>query len=147
MKPIALALAVILPLSGCAGLWSKTTALIVPRGENSRIARLTTGGQNVAALDRTTAAQRSAARAGGNAAGQVLGIVSVALGEPALQGLWMKSGLVSAPRYGRVMLANGAGVDVTLLPATGAATLSLAAYRALGLGLTDLPLVQVSAQP
>jgi hypothetical protein len=148
MKTWPLSLILILTLPACAGLWQKTTALIVLRGENSRIAQLRSGGQDVAALDSTTAAQRAAATAGASAGqGQVLGVVAVALGSPAQQGLWLKSGLVAAPRAGRVMLQNGAGVDVTLLPGTGGATLSLAAYRALGLGLTDLPLVQVQALP
>jgi hypothetical protein len=149
MKTWPLSLILILTLPACAGLWQKTTALIVLRGENSRIAQLRSGGQDVAALDSTTAAQRAAATAGATAGqgGQVLGVVPVALGSPAQQGLWLKSGLVAAPRAGRVMLQNGAGVDVTLLPGTGGATLSLAAYRALGLGLTDLPLVQVQALP
>jgi hypothetical protein len=146
MKSIALALCLMLPLSACAGAWSKTKSWLNPRPEQSRLQALTTGGQNAAALDAVSDAQKEAAVAAPNA-GQVLGIVSVALGSPAQQGLWLKSNLVAAPTQGRAVLANGAGVNVDLLPSAGGATLSFSAYRALGLGLTDLPQVQVLALP
>lgn len=81
------------------------------------------------------------------AGGQLLGVVDVALGSPAEQGLWLKSALVTAPVLGRAVLPSGQGVNVTLLPSTGGATLSLSAYRALGLNLTDLPRLQVLALP
>ncbi len=118
----------------------------MPRPEDSSLRALTTGGQNAAALDTDSAAQKAAAVAAPNA-GQVLGTVTVALGSPAQQGLWLKSNLVAAPTQGRAVLANGAGVNVDLLPTDGGATLSFSAYRALGLGLTDLPQVQVLALP
>lgn len=146
MKSIALTLCLILPLSACAGTWNKTKSIFMPRPEDSSLRALTTGGQSAAALDAVTEAQKAAAVAAPNA-GQVLGIVSVALGSPAEQGLWLKSNLVAAPSKGRALLPNGAGVNVDLLPAAGGATLSLSAYRALGLGLTDLPQVQVLSLP
>jgi hypothetical protein len=146
MKSIALVLALILPLSACAGALSKTKSWLMPRPEDSSLRALTTGGQNAAALDTDSAAQKAAAVAAPNA-GQVLGTVTVALGSPAQQGLWLKSNLVAAPTQGRAVLANGAGVNVDLLPTDGGATLSFSAYRALGLGLTDLPQVQVLALP
>ena len=120
----------------------------MPRPEDSSLRALTTGGQSVAALDTVTEAQKAAAVAAPDS-GQVLGIVTVALGSPAQQGLWLKSNLVAAPSKGRAVLANGSGVNVDLLPAGagGGATLSFSAYRALGLGLTDLPQVQVLALP
>jgi hypothetical protein len=146
MKPIVLALCLILPLSACAGAWNKTKSWFMPRPADSSLRALTTGGQSAAALDAVSEAQKAAAVATPNT-GQVLGIVSVALGSPAQQGLWLSSNLVSAPSKGRAVLANGAGVNVDLLPSAGAATLSFSAYRALGLSLTDLPQVQVLALP
>jgi hypothetical protein len=53
--------------------------------------------------------------------------------------------LVTAPGKGKVVTAAGASVAVDLLPGSGGAMLSLAAYRALGLALTDLPEVTVYA--
>ena len=103
-------------------------------------------GQTAAALDGSTAAQKAAAVAAPDAAGRVLGTVVVALGSPAEQGFWLKTALVVSPAKGRVVTADGAAVAVDLLPGTGAALLSLAAFRALGLALTDLPEVTVLAE-
>jgi hypothetical protein len=75
-----------------------------------------------------------------------LGLVTVALGPPAEQGFWLKSALVAEAGKGWVVTATGAMVAVDLLPAEGAAQLSLAAFRALDLALTDLPEVLVYAQ-
>ncbi|MFN6980280.1 MAG: hypothetical protein ACK4OP_19265, partial [Gemmobacter sp.] len=98
--------------------------------------------RSAAALDRTTSAERAAAVAA-PASGTDLGTVTVALGNPAEPGFWLRSALVTAPRDGAVRLASGASVQVELRPGSGAAQLSLAAYRALGLALTDLPRVTV----
>lgn len=136
----------IVPLSGCAGTWQKTKTLFTPRPTQSKLQALAVGGQNAAMLDAVSDAQKAAAVAAPNA-GQVLGTVAVGLGSPAETGLWLKSNLVSAPAKGRAVLANGKGVNVDLLPSAGGATLSLSAYRALGLGLTDLPQVQVLILP
>lgn len=96
-----------------------------------------------AVLDTTTPAEKAAALAA-PATGAELGRVVVSLGNPAEPGFWLRSALVSAPRPGTVRLASGATAQVDLLPlAGGGAQLSLAAYRALGLGLTDLPQVTV----
>ena len=104
------------------------------------------GAQSAAALDQTTAAEKAVATAApAQGAERGLGAVIVALGSPAEQGFWLQSSLVSAPGTGRVVTDAGKSVAVDLRPATGAALLSLAAYRALGLGLTDLPEVQVYA--
>lgn len=103
-------------------------------------------GQTAASLDGSTAAQKAAAVAAPDAAGRVLGTVVVALGSPAEEGFWLKTALVVSPAKGRVLTADGASVAVDLLPGTGAALLSLAAFRALGLALTDLPEVTVLAE-
>ena len=96
-----------------------------------------------AAFDTTTAAEKAAALSS-PAGGAELGRVVVSLGNPAEPGFWLRSALVNAPRPGTVRLASGATAQVDLLPlAGGGAQLSLAAYRALGLGLTDLPQVTV----
>ena len=101
------------------------------------------GARTAAALDTTTAAEKAAARAA-PAEGAVLGKVVVSLGNPVEQGFWLRSALVQGPRPGVVRLASGATVQVDLLPlAGGGPQMSLAAYRALGLGLTDLPEVTV----
>lgn len=103
-------------------------------------------GQTAAALDTTTAAQKEAALAAPAAASETeLGKVAVSLGSPAEPGIWLRSALVTAPGKGRVVTASGASVAVDLLPGTGSAQLSLAAFRALGLSLTDLPEVTVFA--
>jgi hypothetical protein len=114
---------------------------------------LGTGGQSAAVFDSASAAQREAAIAqpspalGADVAGRPLGAVTVALGSPAETGFWLKSSLVSAPTKGRAVLASGAGINVDLLPSAVPAQMSLSAYRALGLGLTDLPQVQIVALP
>jgi len=102
-------------------------------------------GQSAAALDTSTPAEKAAALAPAAAAERSLGQVVVGLGSPAEQGFWLKSTRVTAAAKGRVVTGGGASVNVDLLPGTGAALLSLAAFRALGLGLTDLPAVTVYA--
>lgn len=101
--------------------------------------------QSAAALDQSTAEEKAAASAPVAGAERDLGSVVVALGSPAEQGFWLRSGLVTAPAKGRVVTAGGTSVNVDLQPGTGAALLSLAAFRALGLGLTDLPEVTIYA--
>jgi len=104
------------------------------------------GAQTAETLDATTEAERAAAIAAPVLGARALGRTSVALGSPAEQGFWLKSALVLAPGKGKVVTASGASVAVDLLPGSGGAMLSLAAYRALGLALTDLPEVTVFAQ-
>jgi len=103
------------------------------------------GAKTAAALDTTTEAERSAALAAPVAGARSLGTTTVALGSPAEAGFWLRSSLVSAPGKGKVVTAGGASVAVDLRPGSGGALLSLAAYRALGLALTDLPQVTVFA--
>ncbi len=103
-------------------------------------------GVSASVLDQTTDAEKAAAVGGAGAAGErQLGRVVVALGSPAEQGFWLKSALIVTPAKGRVVTEGGASVAVELRPGSGAALLSLAAFRALGLGLTDLPEVTVFA--
>ncbi|OYU18549.1 MAG: hypothetical protein CFE34_10015 [Rhodobacteraceae bacterium PARR1] len=106
----------------------------------------TAGGQSAAALDTTTEAERAAAVATGPAKGAVLGKVRVSLGNPADAGFWLQGGIVTTPGKGRVTAASGQSVAVELRPGVGAAQLSLPAFRALGLNLTDLPEVTVGSE-
>lgn len=100
-------------------------------------------------FDTTTAAQRDAAAAAPPVAAETaLGTVIATLGDPADPGFWIKTGLVSAPRAGRLQdPATGASVQVELRPLDGAADTdgqtSLAALRTLGVPLTGLPELQV----
>ena len=146
MQRALILLSVALGLSGCA-LVKKPVAAPEPAAV-APLARPVMGSAvSAAALDQTTAAERAAAVAAKPAAGaRALGTAVVALGSPAEQGLWVKSALVVTPGQGRVVTESGASVAVDLLPGTGAASLSLAAFRALGLGLTDLPEVTIYAE-
>lgn len=99
--------------------------------------------QSAEAMDRTSAADKAAALAAGDAGGASLGSVVVSLGDPTAQGFWLRSALVTAPAKGRVVTDEGASIAVDLLPGSGAAQLSLPAFRALGLPLTGLPEVTV----
>ena len=105
------------------------------------------GAQSAAALDTTTEAQKAAALAAPEpAAAAALGVVAVALGNVTEPGLWLRAPLVKTAGKGHVKLSGGPSIEVDLLPGEGGAQLSLAAYRALGLGLTDLPEVTVFAK-
>lgn len=164
MRYAGLALVLLLPaLAGCDLLRRDPTAATLsdtaapppdmtrpaPRPEAGAPAtRITPAGARSAdAFDRSTEAERAAARAT-PAEGRELGKVVVSLGSPAEQGFWLRSALVAAPGPGVVRLAADRSVNVDLrpVPVGGAAQLSLAAYRALGLGLTDLPEVTVLAR-
>ncbi|MES2433852.1 MAG: hypothetical protein V4586_08525 [Pseudomonadota bacterium] len=146
MQKALILMSVALELSGC-GLMKQTPA-VVPEAAAVPMARPVIGaGASAAALDQTTAAERAAAVAAKPVGGErALGTAVVALGSPAEQGLWVKSPLVVAMGKGRVVTESGASVAVDLLPGSGAASLSLAAFRALGLGLTDLPEVTIYAE-
>jgi len=70
----------------------------------------------------------------------------VSLGDPARQGSWLETPLVTSEQAGQVRWADK-GVNVTLIPVEGEPTagsrMSLEAMQALGLPLTDLTEVQV----
>lgn len=103
-------------------------------------------GAPAAALDQTSDAEKTAAlNAPATGGERELGKVTVTLGSPAEPGIWLRSALVSTAGKGRVVTSGGQSVAVDLLPGTGGAQLSLAAYLALGLSLTALPEVTVYA--
>lgn len=96
------------------------------------------------ALDTTTAEEKAAALAAPAKGGErALGKVVVALGPPAEQGIWLSTSLVDKPVRGRIETAGGKSLALELRPGTGGALLSLAAYQALGLSLTELPEISV----
>ena len=104
----------------------------------------TTRAASAEALDKTTAAEKAAALAAPAKGGErELGRVVVALGSPAEQGIWLSSALVKEKAQGRIMTAAGKSLALELRPGTGGALLSLAAFQALGLSLTELPQVTV----
>jgi hypothetical protein len=146
---ISLALALALMLSGCSGVPSEepetTTGPIVAPVEPAETLPPLGAGQDAAALDQTTEAEKAAADAP-MANGRPLGLVTVALGSPVEQGFWLRTVLVTEPGKGWVVTSTGDMVAVDLLPTEGVALLSLAAFRALGLALTDLPEVLVYAK-
>ena len=106
------------------------------------------GATTAAAFDTTSAADKAAALAPPPAPSgeRSLGKTAVALGNPAEPGFWLRSALVTAPAKGRVEVAGGAMIAVDLIPGTGAAQLSLPAFRALNLPLTALPEVTIYAR-
>jgi hypothetical protein len=104
-----------------------------------------------AALDTVTDDQKTAARAAAAAApaGGVLGRETVALGDPADPGLWVKTGLVAEAGTGTVRSSGGEAIAVALRPldTDGGAQISLSALQALGLPLTGLHPVTVARPP
>jgi hypothetical protein len=145
-----------LVLSGCALFQKEGAASITGPSEAQPAtemvpAKATTalGARAVSAesLDTTTSAEKAAALAS-PAAGldRQLGRVVVALGPPAEQGIWLSTALVTAVAQGRIETAAGKSLTLELRPGTGGALLSLAAFQALGLSLTELPEVTVFGQ-
>jgi hypothetical protein len=152
MRIIVLVSIALLPLSGCA-MFDRLSAPavaapppVVEAAPLTAIVPLGTGAQTAETLDQTTPEEVAAATAPVAGGERELGKAVVALGSPAEQGFWIKTPLAVVAGKGRVVTADGKTVNVDLQPGTGGALLSLAAFRALGLGLTDLPEVTVFAQ-
>ena len=155
MKHLVLLFAVALALSGCAlfqkdgGGPQSITGPAEPGPATEfapAVATTTLGARAVSAeaLDKSSAEEKAAALAAPAKGGErELGKVVVALGPPAEQGIWLSSALVKETAQGRIMTAAGKSLAVELRPGTGGALLSLAAFQALGLSLTELPQVTV----
>ena len=118
--------------------------------EASGARRPPAGARTAEAFDTTTQDERIAAvqEAKSQAQATRLGVTIASLGAPSEAGIWLKTPLVDAPAKGRVDdPASGASVAVDLVPLDaprGAGSqLSLAAMRLLGVGLTELPEVEV----
>lgn len=124
-----------------------TDILVRPR---VRPDQLTAALPEDAALEDDGTSVASAPERPANANGS-LGTTVASLGNPAEQGLWIKTPLVTAQGPGRVVYAKtGKSVSVTLIPLDGAATagsqLSLNAMQSLGAPLSDLPTVEVFSE-
>ena len=136
-----------LPVAGCGLLRPKAVEppvqIMAPLDATVALAPLAGQGQTAATLDESSRAEKVAALSNASGSERILGTTSVALGSPAEQGFWLKTSLVVVAGKGRVVLANGKSIAVDLLPVQGGSLLSLSAYRALGIGLTDLPEVTV----
>lgn len=154
MRQLAIIPLLALTLSGCAlfqkeGTRTGVTGPAAPQPATEFAPATGTtalGGRAVSAevLDKTTAAEKAAALAAPAKGGErELGKVVVALGSPAEQGIWLSSALVKDKAQGRIMTAAGKSLALELRPGTGGALLSLAAFQALGLSLTELPEVTV----
>ena len=154
MKHLVLITVFALALSGCAlfqksGGPSGVTGPAEPQPATEfapAVATTALGARAVSAeaLDKTSAAEKAAALAAPAKGGErELGKVVVALGSPAEQGIWLSSALVKEKAEGRIVTAAGKSLAVELRPGTGGALLSLAAFQALGLSLTELPEVTV----
>ena len=136
----------LLPLAGCAALQGGKTAPAADPGMATEFAPAVEtqsleamgAGQSVAALDRTSEAEKQTALAAAPGGGE-LGRQIVALGSPADTGLWVQTSLVKSVTRGSVRAPNGQVLAVGLRPGSGAALMSLSAYQALGIGLTELP--------
>ncbi len=76
------------------------------------------------------------------------GTTVASLGNPGEAGIWIKTPLVSKRQKGKITAANGKEVVADLIPIDGPSTagsrMSLQAFQALGLSLTDLPEVALS---
>ena len=93
MAPFS-AIALLIVLAGCSVLQPKAASqpAIAPVAE-----------QTPEALDQSTAAEKAAALAVPQAAGErELGVVVVALGSPVEQGFWIRSSLIATEAKGRV---------------------------------------------
>ena len=139
---------VILSLSGCAVMEQierPGSSDAVPNAETGTIAPPATA-RTVEDFDTTTAEERTAA-ATVSSGGRRLGETIASLGDATLPGFWVMTDLVEAETPGRVTnLANGASVEVTLLPGiAGSARVSLAALRLLDAPLTDLVSLDIFA--
>ena len=163
MKQHILPIAVLFTLSACGGQFSNPLggSQTTPAGAGGDsvpaakpVARPTeTGvvggvGRTAASLDKTTAAEKSAATTVPASGGAVLGTTVATLGDPTEQGFWLRTPLVKAETRGSVKTTGGAVVQVKLIPIEGEASagsrISLAAMRALNLSLTDLATLTVS---
>lgn len=119
-----------------------------PRPTQTSAVVLGRGALTPDALDQTSAAERAAATAPPSARTQLLGDTLASLGSPTEAGFWLRTGLVTRVSQGRVETTDGSkSVRVELRPsgaqAGAGSQLSLAAFRALDLPLTQLVTLRV----
>lgn len=133
----------VLVLSGCAALDRVTPDFL--KRDGGVVATPQTQPQIVTSDPAPVVAETVAPRPQAGPLGEVV----VSLGDPTQPGLWVKSTLVDVPTPGRLITQDGATLTVDLLPlgaaADGGAQISLEALRALGLPLTGLAPITLSA--
>lgn len=157
MKKIAL-IALVGPaiLAGCADIAlfepretvaPRPAAAAAPAPQTTR-PPLTGAPRTVEELDRVTEDERQAAVATPAAASGAIGTTVASLGDPARQGFWLETPLVSEPTRGSVLYRpTGRRLNVDLIPiagpASGGSRISLSAMRMLDAPLTGLPQIDV----
>ncbi len=125
-----------------------------PNGRGNRIADIASGlvpanAQRPSDFDTVSDSEKASATSG-SVQGLRLGETIASLGNPAETGLWIKTPLVQSEQDGRVFFSGtGKSVAVTLIPLSGPPTagsqISLSAMQTLGLGLDQLPTVEIFA--
>ena len=152
MKPtmkIATRFALILPvvaLAACETTTMNPTPTPAPR-TSAQVVSVGTGDAAAAAAAEARTGVTEGVPAVAAASGS-LGTTVASLGDATQGGMWIKTPLVKAAGKGRVVNpATGKSVNVDLIPLGGAASagsqMSLPAMTSLGVGLTDLPTVEV----
>jgi len=136
-------------LSACAEVAPRDADMAPPEGMTRPMPRPLAaapraGASTVDAFDTTTEAERIAARAAPQPAGEArLGRTVATLGSPADPGFWLETPLTDRVRAGRVVaVTGGASVKVELRPIDAppgvGSRISLPALRLLDIGLTGL---------
>ena len=122
-----------------------------PRPASAATQAVGVAGRSPDALDQTSPDERAAALAPSTERTEALGDTLAALGGVSEPGLWLRTGLVTQVRQGRIELPDGSrSLRVELrpsgAPAGAGSQLSLAAFRSLDLPLTQLVSLRVFAQ-
>lgn len=149
-------LALLLPLlalAGCDLAATRTpqpppraTAPAAPSGVTETALQRPASARSVASLDASAAEKAAASRPA--AAGARLGTTIASLGDATKGGFWIRTPLVQAAGKGRLVdPSTGKSVNVDLIPLPGPVSagsqVSLPVLTTLGVGLTDLPEVEV----
>jgi len=149
-------LALLLPLLALAGCDlaatgtpqppPRATAPAAPSGVTETALQRPASARSVASLDASAVEKAAASRPA--AAGARLGTTIASLGDATKGGFWIRTPLVQAAGKGRLVdTSTGKSVNVDLIPLPGPASagsqVSLPVLTTLGVGLTDLPEVEV----
>ncbi|WP_439560521.1 D-galactarate dehydratase [Roseinatronobacter sp.] len=156
MKTLLRKLFILLPvlaLPACGQFTGPFGQSAPERGEPAAVAQVADG-QTPRPVTRpdgdSQGADAPAAPLGPVASGQVLGDTLAGLGAPTDTGLWLRTGLVTQVMQGRVRAPDGTTAMVELrpsgAPAGAGSQLSLDGFRALGVPLTQLVRLEVSAR-
>ena len=154
----AMILGLILTLSGCAGgsLGDMFDGSLFDRNRDAPEGPVVTEpvigeaeAQDIAPEDSDTRA--AAVAEGDTAAGDaVRGFTVATLGDATIPGIWIETPLVERERVVTIVAPDGTTIQATARPSGGergsGSRMSLDAFQALGLSLTDLPTVTVIAE-